>query len=399
MVDANNEKSEHNLFMPNPKAYLDISIDDDPIGRIVLELFQNKAPKTVNNFLEICKGTVNLGNHKITYKGNCIRKVVKNFMIQTDNIFDNLSNSIKLDDVGDVNKPIFTIEQNNNDSWFNEYENENMSNFNHPFYIAMSNPGSACTQNLQFFITTCVSPHLDGKHTIFGQVIKGKSVVRTIEHIDVDNLCSPLKSIVIEDCGVWNETMEIPLYNACNDTVGGDDYEEYPEDDKKFDGDDFEKAYDAIQIIKESGTLLFKKKDFQNAIFKYKKSLRYLNEYIPEMDLNKDLNLRFNLLKMKLYLNICLCYFNMKSYDESIKFSTYLLEMDGVSLSDQSKAFYRRGNCYLAKNMLDSALLDYQSSKEKNPESSAIQQKIDYTKKLLKDAKEKNKKNMAKFFQ
>lgn len=58
--------------------------------------------------------------------------------------------------------------------------------FDKPFLLAMANAGRA-TNNSQFFITTVPTPWLNGKHTIFGKVTKGSSVVKDIERARVNN--------------------------------------------------------------------------------------------------------------------------------------------------------------------------------------------------------------------
>jgi len=56
----------------------------------------------------------------------------------------------------------------------------------------------------QFFITTAPTPHLDGKHVVFGRVVKGEDVVRKMEACEVDTGDKPVKPVVIRDCGVLN---------------------------------------------------------------------------------------------------------------------------------------------------------------------------------------------------
>ena len=72
--------------------------------------------------------------------------------------------------------------------WKRPFEDEIVKGveFDKPFLLAMANAGR-CTNNSQFFITTVPTPWLNGKHTIFGKVLKGQSVVKDIERTRVMN--------------------------------------------------------------------------------------------------------------------------------------------------------------------------------------------------------------------
>ncbi|GMC32817.1 unnamed protein product [Saccharomyces cerevisiae] len=394
-----------NAMIQDPLVYLDISIDKKPIGRIVCKLFREKAPKTTENFYKLCAGDVKSplkDQQYLSYKGNGFHRVVKNFMIQAgDIVFGTQKDSSSLS-VGKGGCSIYAdkeeVKTDDESFCYGNFEDENLGEFVEPFTLGMANLGSPNTNNSQFFITTYAAPHLNGKHSIFGQVVHGKSVVRTIENCRVDSDGVPESDVRISDCGMWEKTMGVPLYNASNDQIGGDVYEEYPDDDTHFGDDDFGKALEAANIIKESGTLLFKKKDYSNAFFKYRKSLNYINEYMPEPDVDKERNIQFINLKMKIYLNLSLVLFNLERYDDAIMYATYLLEMDNVPNRDQAKAYYRRGNSYLKKKRLDEALQDYIFCKEKNPDDEVIEQRIEYVNRLIEENKEKTRKNISKFF-
>ncbi|KAF4003851.1 Tetratricopeptide repeat family protein [Saccharomyces cerevisiae] len=119
---------------------------------------------------------------------------------------------------------------------------------------------------------------------------------------------------------------------------------------------------------------------------------------MPEPDVDKERNIQFINLKMKIYLNLSLVLFNLERYDDAIMYATYLLEMDNVPNRDQAKAYYRRGNSYLKKKRLDEALQDYIFCKEKNPDDEVIEQRIEYVNRLIEENKEKTRKNISKFF-
>ena len=68
-----------------PKVYFDITIDSKPAGRILMELYSDVAPRTVENFRVLCKGDTfskHVEGRRLAFAGSSFHRVIKNFMIQ-----------------------------------------------------------------------------------------------------------------------------------------------------------------------------------------------------------------------------------------------------------------------------------------------------------------------------
>lgn len=422
------------------QVFLDIEIDRKPIGRIVIELFFEAAPLACQNFLELCTGTGKKNKERInlSLKGNYFHRVIKNFIVQAGDLV--YCSSLRKDDeyppsedelkiIGTGGASIYL--DNESDitedlKLYNKFKDENLehSTFEKTFNVAMSN-NDRNSNTSQFFINTFPSPHLNNKHTIFGRVVHGKSVVREIEKIDIvskDNYF-PVNAIVIVDCGEFNPDVdEVPIFNASYNQACGDVYEEYPDDDENFDKDDFHMALKVSQTIKDSGNFLFKKKDFQDAFFKYRKALRYVNELLPEKDVlllpqntpeqnnnNYKVYIDFAHLKKNIYSNLSLVELKLGSYSEAIKYSNFMIEMleiypkyEKQFIADKSefvKCYYRIGKCYMLLNRLEKAKQFLKKAVDLNENKDPLISKdFETVEQLIEKRKESTKKSLAKYF-
>ena len=152
-------------------------------GTVTVRLFPDQAPKTVRNFVELAEGGREWTNPRTRsntkdklYDGTIFHRVIANFMIQG----------------GD---PLGTGTGGPGYKFGDEIHPD--LQFDRPYLLAMANAGPG-TNGSQFFVTTVPTPWLNGKHTIFGEVIDGIDVIDKISRVQTVPGDRPVQDVVLQ---------------------------------------------------------------------------------------------------------------------------------------------------------------------------------------------------------
>jgi peptidyl-prolyl cis-trans isomerase A (cyclophilin A) len=167
-------------------------------GTIRVRLFPDHAPKTVRNFVELAEGTREwthprtrqTGQAKL-YDGTVFHRVIPNFMIQGGDPLGSGTGGPGYKFADEIHPDLV---------------------FNRPYLLAMANAGPG-TNGSQFFITSVPTPHLNGRHTIFGEVIDGSDIVDAISTVQTGRNDRPVQDVVLE-------SVEIEGADGAGDTAG-----------------------------------------------------------------------------------------------------------------------------------------------------------------------------------
>jgi peptidyl-prolyl cis-trans isomerase A (cyclophilin A) len=156
-------------------------------GQVVIRLFPDHAPKTVRNFVELAEGSRQWTDPRTgrtttdkLYDGTVFHRTIPDFMIQGGDPLGSGRGGPGYKFADEIHPDLA---------------------FDRPYLLAMANAGPG-TNGSQFFITVVPTPWLNGKHTIFGEVIEGADVVDLISRVKTGSQDRPVEDVTIESVTV-----------------------------------------------------------------------------------------------------------------------------------------------------------------------------------------------------
>ncbi|KAJ7532441.1 hypothetical protein O6H91_13G003500 [Diphasiastrum complanatum] len=361
--------------MANPRCFLDISIGGELEGRIVVELFADLVPRTAENFRALCTGEKGIGpatGCPLHYKATVFHRVIKGFMLQGGDF------SAK---DGTGGESIYGL----------KFEDENFKlKHERKGLLSMANTG-ANTNGSQFFITTARASHLDGKHVVFGKVLKGMGVVRSIEHTQTDEKDLPKTEVLVADCGELQEGEDDGVLGFWND---GDSYPDWPADLVEQPAE-VDWWISAVEAAKSLGNHCFKKGDYKMALRKYRKAMRYLDVCWEKEEIDEDRSNSFRKTKSLILTNSAACKLKIGDAKGALMDTEYAMTNGETNV----KALFRQGQAYHALNDLDAAVASLTKASELEPNDGGIKKELASVKKKIAERRDKERQAYSKMFQ
>ncbi|KAG6653147.1 peptidyl-prolyl cis-trans isomerase CYP40-like isoform X1 [Carya illinoinensis] len=361
--------------MGRPRCFLDISIGGELEGRIVVELYNDVVPRTAENFRALCTGEKGIGPNTaapLHYKGSRFHRVIKSFMVQCGDI--SAGN-------GTGGESIYGL----------KFEDENFElKHERKGMLSMANSGPD-TNGSQFFITTTRTSHLDGKHVVFGKVIKGMGVVRSIEHVTTDGGDYPTADVLIVDCGEILEKADDGTSNFFQD---GDTYPDWPAD---LDESPNEISWwmIAVDSVKSFGNENYKRQDYKMALRKYRKALRYLDVCWEKQGIDEEKSSCLRKKKSQIFTNSSACKLKLGDLKGALLDTEFAMR-DG---DNNVKALFRQGQAYMALNDIDASVESFKKALELEPTDVGIKKELAAAKKKIADRRDQERKAYSKMFQ
>lgn len=360
--------------LPPAKRYcfIDITIGDEPSGKIFFELFHDKVPQTCGNFQALCDGNDGKtvpGDDSVAmhYKGSTFHRVIKSFMLQGgDYTNHNGTGGFSIHGAEFADESFDTVP------------------LNKPGLLCMANRGPN-TNGSQFFITTAKCSHLDGKHVVFGKVVGGMNTVRKIEHSPTGAQDKPQSPVVIADCGSLDA---LPEAGEVLTDPHGDVANDWPDDCEPPLGD--AEKLEVAEAVRTIGNQCFGKQLYADAISKYEKALRYLDGVIPTSASSAGITTK----RLACHSNSAMAYLKLEKFSLAFAAADEAVKVDAKN----TKALFRRASASIGMKDYERAEADCHAALLIEPDNADVTALKDFCLGKRGEEKAKQKAAMKKMF-
>eukprot|EP00041_Stephanoeca_diplocostata_P005974 m.72466 g.72466 ORF g.72466 m.72466 type:complete len:358 (-) comp16100_c0_seq3:183-1256(-) len=356
--------------MSRPRTFFDVGIGGIKEGRIVFELYNDIVPKTAENFRALCTGEKGATEEGVPlhYKGCPFHRIIPKFMIQGGD-FTNQDGTGGISIYGE------------------KFADENFQEKHvRPGLLSMANAGPG-TNGSQFFITTVETPHLDGKHVVFGAVLKGMGLVRLMEK-QGSQTGATSKPVVILDCGELAEGEDDGI--AASD----DGLPDWPED---LGGELTAGAQGtAVAKLKEAGNVAYKSGDNEKAVQKYTKAIRYADFATAGDARSEEQTASVAAVRTSCLLNRAQANLKIGSRQRAVLDDTSeVIASSSIETATRVKALYRRSQAHRDE---EDTVKDLQEVVRLDPKNAAAKRDLLRIKEKNKKAVEEERKKYGKMF-
>ncbi|XP_075162303.1 cyclophilin 40 [Haematobia irritans] len=367
----------------NPIVFLDISIDNEFAGRMIIELRKDVVPKTAENFRALCTGEKGIGKlgKPLHYKGIHFHKITRVYVAQSGDVVNN-------DGTGgeSIYGPVFEDE-----NFTLEHSDEGV--------VSMANFGQPNTNSSQFFITSMACDNLNGQNVVVGKVLRGLGIMGEMDQNTSDDGV-PTTEIVIVDCGEIQPGQDwgIKDQDETNECLPP-----YPQDwEDKFKEFTSDELVEILTKIRNAGNYFFAKQQYYKARQKYRKANRYYNMLHKRYEWQELQHLKCSdedLKKLDSFsvlnnLNMAAVEIKLNNYTNALYSCREALRLDPKC----GKAHYRLGQSQIALKNYEDAIINLKKAHDLIPDNNQILSELNRAKQLLINYNKTQMANLKKLF-